>query len=164
MLDQTIGCCSSGSRPESPRSRLLDLPQSDLRVARQWIEMERKVAGSERAERKTEGWNNWSAMELRWREKKKKKEKKKRKERIERRACPWMARTLSNELALCPWVPEIAIGESTASYGVASTVVTGVYNLCSSRVGSPRCVRTRLHCLSNARCPLMCHWEPRYVA
>ena len=50
--------------------------------------MERKVAGSERAERKTEGWNNWSAMELRWREKKKKKEKKKRKERIERRACP----------------------------------------------------------------------------
>lgn len=46
------------------------------------------MAGSERAERKTEGWNNWSAMELRWREKKKKKEKKKRKERIERRACP----------------------------------------------------------------------------
>lgn len=25
-----------------------------------------------------------------------------------------------------------------------------VYNLCSSRVGSPRCVRTRLDCLSNA--------------
>lgn len=83
MLDQTIGCCSSGSRPESPRSRLLDLPQSDLRVARQRIE--RKVAGRRdgRAERKTEGWNNWSAMELRW-----KKKKKKKKERIERRACP----------------------------------------------------------------------------
>lgn len=41
------------------------------------------MAGSERAERKTEGWNNWSAMELRWREKKKKerKEEEKRKDR-----------------------------------------------------------------------------------